>query len=122
MSKTKSIDRLLLALLAAGLAVGAPGCHQQGPPPKPPGVARIFDVDVNLPKLDQEFQNASPELQTTVKQIKNDARILRVTQAVALLEKLNADPSLTESQKKAISEVSEQLARVIATQEALRKK
>lgn len=122
MSKTKSIERLLLGLLGAGLVAVASGCSKHGPPPPPPqGVARILGVDVDLPKLETEFQNASPELQGAVQQIKMDIRILKLKRATALLEKVGGDPTLTESQKKAVGDVSQQVAQVIAQQQAVRK-
>ncbi len=123
MSTTNAMQRLLPGLLAAGLLAAATGCSKNGPPPPPPpGVQRVYETDVDLGKLEQEFGSASPELQTLVKQITIDIKILRLTRAVAMLEKLSGDPSLTESQKKVVGDVSGQLGRINAQLEAGRKK
>jgi hypothetical protein len=118
MSNTKTMKRLALALLATGL-FAAPGCKKAEPPP-PPGTVPRYGVIVDIPKLEQEFQAASPELQKVVQTVKVDCRLWKLAEAGVVLEKLGNEPSLTESQKKTVSEVSEQVVRALAKQTALR--
>jgi len=71
-------------------------------------------VNLDLPKLDTEFQNSTPEVQTAVIQIKTLFRGGRLAQMVKELDKLGNNPSLTESQKKLINNLIGQLGQVMA--------
>jgi hypothetical protein len=117
MIKTKKTKGLLLGLFAAGL-LASPGCKKAEPPP-PPGAMQMFGITVELPRLEQEFQNADPESQTAVQEIKRQCRTLQLVKMRAALENLGNNPSLTESQKKAVSDVIGQVDRVLAKKAAL---
>lgn len=116
MNITKQAKGLLLGLFAAGL-LALPGCKKAEPPP-PPGAMQMMGINIDLPRLEQEFQNASPELQTVVQEIKGECRTWQLAKAGLALETLTNNPSLTESQKKAVSEVAGQVSRVLAKRAA----
>lgn len=103
---------LLLGLCAAGL-LGSSGC-KKAEPPTPVGTVELFGVKVELPKVDKEFENASPELQSAVREIDNDFRERRLAKMVVDLDKLGSSANLTDSQKKAINDVLDQVKQVLA--------
>jgi hypothetical protein len=107
-------ERLVFSLFAACLLV-SPGCTKREPPP-PPGTMPMLGVNVELPRLEQEFQNASPELQKAVQEIKMECRTWQMAKMVVALDNLSKNPSLTESQRKAISDLIDQAGQVIAKQ------
>ena len=111
MIKTK---RLVLSCLAAGLFASA-GCKKSEPPP-PPGTMPMLGVNVELPRLEQEFQNASPELQAAVQEIKKECRTWQRAKMVVALDNLSKNPSLTEPQKKVVSDLIDEAGQVVATQ------
>jgi hypothetical protein len=120
MIKTKKMKGLVLGLFAAGL-FASPGCKKaEHPLPPPPGTTQLFGVNMDVVKFEQEFQNASPELQAVVQQIKKQCRVGQVERAGAALEKLGTEPGLTESQKKAVSDLFAQVDRALAKKAALR--
>ena len=90
-----------------------PGCKKQAPP-SPPGTIQLYGVTVDLPKLDTEFQNASPEVQAAVTQVKNTYRYGQLSRMVEELDKLENNASLSEPQKKLVSGLIEQMKQVIA--------
>jgi len=116
MIKTKATKSLVLGVFAAGLFAW-PGCKKAEPPP-PPGSMQMLGINVDLPRLEQEFQNASPELQTAVQEIKRQCRTWQLLKMGMALDKLGNNPSLTASQKKAVSDVLDQVNRVLAKQAA----
>lgn len=107
---------LVLGLFAGGV-FALQGCKKAEPPP-PPGALQMLGVNVDLPRLEQEFQNASPELQIVVQEIKRECRTWQLDKASVALETLTSIPSLTESQKKAVSDVAGQVNRVLAKRTA----
>ena len=116
MVATKTMKGLVLGLFAAGL-FASPGCKNE--PPPPPGTMQMFGINVDLPGLEREFQNASPELQAVVREIKKECRTWQLVKMAMALESLGKNPSLTESQKKAVSDVFDQVNRVLAKRAAL---
>jgi len=103
---------LVFSLWVACL-VTSDGCKKAEPPP-PAGTIQMAGVAVDLPKLDTEFQNASPEVQTAVTQIKMLYRGGRFARMITELDKLSNNPSLTEPQKKLINDLIGQMAKVMA--------
>jgi hypothetical protein len=102
----RRISLLLLCLVALA------GCQKsdQGQSQSP-----VFNgVKVDLPKLDLQFTNASPELMNSVTQIRRYYRYSQFLQAMMELDKVSNDASLNEAQKKLISELLEQTKQVIA--------
>jgi len=116
MNHTKKAKGLMLGLFAAGV-LASPGCKKAEPLP-PPGTMQMLGINVELPRLEQEFQNASPELQTAVGEIKRECRTWQLAKAGVALETLANNPSLTESQKKTVGDVSSQVNRVLAKRAA----
>jgi hypothetical protein len=119
MNRTKPTPWLLLGLLGIPL-LAAPGCGKKEPPPPPTpeGGTRIYGIDLDVPRFEQEFTTASPELQRVVQQIKRDCRTYRWQRVGATLEKLGADPTLTDSQKKAVADLADAVRRVVEKQAA----
>jgi hypothetical protein len=101
----------LLILLAAG-AITLPACKK--PPPPPLETYQMFGVSIELGRLRQEFQNTSPELEMTTRRISSEAHQWRLAQAMVDLDKLGNAPGLTDSQKKAVNDVMDQVKDVLA--------
>ena len=99
----------ILGVLAAGLLAWA-GCGQTQKAP-PPMV--INGVKVDMPKFNQAFITANPEQQRSLGKASMAIRYGQYAEAVAELEKLANNASLTEPQKKVTNEVIEQLKQVI---------
>jgi hypothetical protein len=74
----------------------------------------MFGVSIELGRLRQEFQNASPELQDTVRQISIEAHQWRLAQMMVDLDKLGNTPGLIDPQKKVVSDVLDQVKEVLA--------
>jgi hypothetical protein len=99
-----------LAILAGAL-LAAPGC---GKNQSTPSVTAQDGTKVDMPRLQQAFVSASPELRDAVTQVAFSFRYGQNDQAVAQLEKIAASPELTADQKKAVNDVMDQLKQVIA--------
>ncbi len=102
---------MVLSLLAAGCLVAVAGCK------KSEVVAPVTEyngVKVDWPKLDSEFANASPELQANAALAKRYIRYSLFPRAMIELDKLANSPGLTESQKKAVTDVMEQTKEALA--------
>jgi hypothetical protein len=99
------------AALVIGLLAGA-GCKKAEDQPGPTPV--YYGVKVDLPKLDKAFTNANPDVQTSATLVKRFLRYAQLPQARAELDKLAANPTLTETQKKVVSDLTEQTKQVIA--------
>jgi hypothetical protein len=106
--KTASLVFGVIAVCLVG-----PGC-KKGPPPSPPETIQLYGVAVDLPKLDTEFQHASPEVQATVLQVKTAYRYGQLSRMMEELDKLGNTPGLTDAQKKLVSNLTEQMKQVIA--------
>jgi hypothetical protein len=91
--------------LAAGLLAVA-GCGQSQKAPQP---SIINGVKVDLPKFRQAFETASPDLQSSLTKVTMAFRYGQYSEAVAELEKVASNASLTEPQKKATAELLAQL-------------
>ena len=101
----------VLGMLAVFLFALA-GCKKTEQPVAPP--REFYGVKVNLPKLERDFTNASPEAQAGVVAIKQAFRYGQFLQAMMELDKLANTPNLTEPQKKLVKELMEQTKQVIA--------
>ena len=100
----------VLAILVAALAA-APGC---GKNQTTTSVTAQNGTKVDMPKLQQAFVSASPELRDAVTKVAFSFRYGQNEEAVAQLEKIAADPALTDDQKKVVNDVIGQLKQVIA--------
>ncbi len=111
---------LWFAMKTASLVVGmiaacllGHGC-KKAPPPSPPGTIQLYGVTVSLPRLDTEFKTASPEAQAAVFRVKTAYRFGQLSRMMEELDKLANEPSLSDPQKKLVSELTEQMKQVIA--------
>ena len=78
----------------------------------------IRGVLVETPRLQQAFAgNTTPEVQNVLGRVQMGIRYGDFQTAVAELEKLAANPALSEPQKKAATDVAEQLKQVISKPE-----
>jgi hypothetical protein len=103
-----------LAAVLAAAVVAAGGCHKKVDQGPPPGHVRMWGVDLDTPRLDTDFTNASPEVQRSVRSVKQAVRRGQLPAAIAQLEQLAGDASLTAPQKKLASDLSDQLRQVLA--------
>jgi hypothetical protein len=87
------------------------GCKKSTQDPPSPN---YYGVQVDLPKLDLQFTNASPETLTSVTLVKRYFRYSQFMQAMMELDKIANDSSLTQVQKKTIADLLEQTKQVIA--------
>lgn len=94
------------------LAIPLAGCRKSGDQPGPTPV--YYGVKVDVPKLDTEFVTASEEVKASAGLIKQSFRYAQLPQALAELGKLAGNSSLTESQKKVVRDLTEQIKKVIA--------
>ncbi len=101
-----------IAIVLAFGVLGTAGCKKapSGPSMDP---IKIQDVNVDLPKLSAAFNNASPEAQSAVADVKSNIRYGLYVKALAGLDKLVNDPATSEEQKKMVNQVIEQLKQVI---------
>ncbi len=101
------ISALLLVLL--GLA----GCGKPKPTSLPPATANGATLDMQA--LAQALASSpSPEVKAAFGDFYSQLRYSQYGQANADLDKIAADPSLTEAQKKAVADAKEQLKQMAA--------
>ena len=105
----KTYKTILTLVILAALA--AAGCKKKAPAAPPP--YNINGVNVDSPKLAQSLANVSPEAQTHVTEFQMSLRYQAYDKALVALDKLANDPSLTEPQKKVVSEVIEEIKQLI---------
>jgi hypothetical protein len=98
-----------IVLAVAFLAGCGKSQQQQAPPP-----IAIRGVKVDLPKLQQVFSSQKPELSALAAEAASDIRYGKNAEALAILQKLAADPSLPESLKTVVSDVIGQVTQVAA--------
>jgi hypothetical protein len=60
---------------------------------------------MDLPKFQQAFPSPTPEQQANIAKVSEGVRYGLYPNALAALDKLAADPALTEAQKKAVSDL-----------------
>lgn len=110
MNTTIKTTKFLLPILAVCLLALA-GCKKA----EPEGTALQFHgINVDLPKLDAAFANATPDVQESLTLIPRFFRYAQFPQALMELDKLSSNPSLTEPQKKLVMDLIEQTKQVIA--------
>ena len=92
-------------------AVPVAGCKKKGPAAPP--AYDIRGVKVDSPKLTMSLANASPEAKAQVTEFEMSLRYGMYEKSLVPLDKLANDPSLTESQKKVVNDVIEQMKQLI---------
>jgi len=107
-------NRTLVSLLSSILLILCfIGCGKKGSDSQL-ATMEIAGVKVELPKLQQEFANAPQELQDPVHQVVASIRYGQYERALQSLDKLVNSQGLTDSQKKTVNDVIEQIKQVIA--------
>lgn len=98
----KTTEWMMMLLLAGVVALA--GCGKEKP------AATVMDgVAVDLPKLQEAFATASPELQTSVSEVRMGVRYGDYPRAFTALDKLANAPGLTEPQKQIVAQVAGQV-------------
>ena len=69
---------------------------------------------MDLPKLQQAFPSPTPEQQANLAKVSEGVRYGLYPNALAALDKLAADPALTEPQKKAVADLIEGIKQTMA--------
>lgn len=96
---------LISLLIAGAFLLAACSKSEKAPPSQGPNVA----------KLQQAFPTPTPEIQASLAKVAFGFRYGQYPEALAELDKIAADPSLTEAQKKAVTEFSEELKKKAAS-------
>ena len=100
---------LALAIAFAGLA----GCGKGQPPALPPATANGTTVDVGT--ISRSLASStSPQVKQALADFVMMMRYSQPDKAAADLDKIAADSSLTDDQKKVVSDTQEQVKRMIA--------
>lgn len=107
--KTKYWVAIVLALGVLGVA----GCKKSAATNTGLQPIEVQGVKVDLPKLSDAYNNASPEAQAAVADLKSNIRYGMYVKALAGLDKLVNDPSSTDQQKQIVNQVIEQLKQLI---------
>src|SRR5512133_269752 len=107
----KAIKLAVGLALAIGL-VGFTGCKKSGAQADQTPPMVVEGVSVDLPKLLQALETATPEQQSSARQIQMGLRYRQLDKALMEGEKLANDATLNEQQKKIATDVCEQLKTV----------
>lgn len=99
----------LLVMTAAILLLFA-GCKKT-----PSHTEDRYGIGIDWPKLETEFRNNPPAVQAAASSIKRFILYHQFPQAIAALENLATNPTLTEAQKKILTDLRDQ------TQQAMTK-
>src|ERR1035437_3463997 len=100
-------NRLLMVLLAGVVAFA--GC---GKPASTQVQGTIAAMDI--PKFQQAFPSPTPAQQSSIDKVRTGVRYRMYPDALAALDKLASDPSLTEPLKKAVSDLIEGVKQTLA--------
>jgi len=84
------------------------GCGKKAPPP----TAEISGVTVDLPKLNEAYVSATPELKNVSTQVAFNIRYGKYEEALMALDKLLNDPASTDAQKKVVTTVIDQVKKL----------
>jgi hypothetical protein len=103
----KTTNSLLVILVACLLALV--GCGKSNK-----GSDQSDTAGINLPKLQEAFPSPTPEQQSAIAKVFEGTRYGLYPQALAALDKLAADPKLTEPQKKAVNDLIQGIKQTMA--------
>jgi len=107
------LSNIVVCLLSVTfLAAGFMGCGKKEPPVQE--AQDIGGVKVDVPKLMQEFVTAPPDVLDSVHQAQASIRYGQYEKSLQSLDKVANAPNLTDSQKKVVNDVIEQMKQVIA--------
>jgi len=105
------LTNVVLGVLAAG-ALALAGCGKSAAD-NPPGIV-LNGVNVDTPKLQAALATAKPDVLNNLPKVSFGMRYGDYPGALAALQKIADDPSLTDAQKKLANQVLEQLKQAIA--------
>lgn len=100
---------LCAVLLVAMLSVIA-GCKK---PQSQTATQDRYGIGVEWPRLDTDFRDSEPVVQAAVASIKRSILYHQFPQAMAGLDRLASNPSLSDSQKKTVNELRDQTQQVM---------
>ena len=103
----KTVNLLLGLVAATGLV--AAGCSKSD---KTPATAEVNGVTVDLPKLNEAFAEADPEVKRTATEVGFNLRYGKYEDSLMALDKLANDPKVNENQKKIVATVIEQVKKL----------
>jgi hypothetical protein len=109
----KTLNCLAIALVAGLLVVD--GCSKA---PKLPESQQVNGVSVDLPKLQTAFMGSPPDVLNDVTQVAFGIRYGDHMKALAALDKLANNNTITEAQKKVVNDVIEQVKTAISMRTA----
>jgi cell pole-organizing protein PopZ len=88
---------------------------------KPKSQAPVVQgITIDVPKLRAALGTSTPEVQTALEEVATGVRYRDFSQALGGLDKIARTPGLTEAQKKAVAEVTEQVKQVAGQKTAVR--
>ena len=102
----------VISVLLAVCLVAFAGCKKSGQAAAPNN--EYNGVKIDWPKLETEFVTSDQDVQHTASLAVRYIRYLQFPEAVGHLEKLSANPKLTDAQKKLVSDVLEQAKQALA--------
>jgi hypothetical protein len=105
----KRILRALGIAIATLLAISA--CKKSQPQT---ATKDRYGIGIDWPRLDTEFRNSDTSVQAAVATIKRSILYHQFPQAIADLEKLAANPTLTDPQRKTLTDLHDQTQQVMA--------
>jgi len=94
------------------LLLGFTGCRKKQPATPPP--YEINGVKVDVPRLQDAFAGAPPEIQADVNQTTLNLRYGMYEKSLMALDRLINNPALNETQKKVVNDLIEQMKQLIA--------
>jgi hypothetical protein len=107
----------LFALLVVGILVST-GCKKGGGDKPTFSILEVNGVKVEFGRFQAAFESAPQELSTTVGDVRSGIRYRQYDLATGALEKLAADTTLTEDQKKVVADITEQIKQAAAKEPA----
>ena len=96
----------------SGLLLVVAGCGKKQPAASP--AYEINGVKVDVPKLQEAFAGASPEIQADVNQTTLNLRYGMYEKSLMALDRLSSNPALNDTQKKVVNDLIEQMKQLIA--------
>lgn len=73
-----------------------------------------YGIGIDWPRLDSDFRDSEPGVQGAVASIKRSILYHQFPQAIAALDRLASNPSLSDSQKKTVNDLRDQAQQVMS--------
>jgi len=99
---------VLFAVAIGAALIGSAGCGKNARDAAP---VALNGVNIDLPKLQQSCNSSDPAVQESVDKVRLSIRYADYRTALAELGKLAKNPDFSETQKKTINEIGEQVKR-----------